>query len=62
MTTTPAEGFLIYYEKCLVSHRFKFDEYFDKQFGNKSPLKLSVNYHDSTEKVMLSLCNSILKT
>ena len=58
---SPAEGFLKYFESCQVSKKFRFVEYFDQQFSNKSPIKYRVKYNNCKESLLLSICNSVLK-
>jgi hypothetical protein len=59
--TNPSQGFINFYEKCLVSKRFRFIDYFQEQFDYQSPIKYEVQFHSSPEKQLISLCNAILK-
>jgi hypothetical protein len=58
---SPAQGFIDFYEKCLVAKRFRFIDYFQEQFDYQSPIKYEVQFHSSPPKQLISLCNAILK-
>ena len=61
MTRSPAQGFINFYERSLVSQSFRFSDYFKEQFDFQSPIKYEVQFHSSIEKQLISLSNAIFK-
>ncbi len=58
---SPAQGFVDFYEKCLVVKRFSFIDYFQEEFDYLSQIKYKVQFDSSPGKQLICLCNAILK-
>jgi hypothetical protein len=61
MSSSPAQNFVEYYEKCQNTGKFLFKQYFEEQFDFKSPIKYSVKYHNNIDNQLINISNSILK-
>ena len=61
MSSSPAQNFVKYYEKCEQTGEFLFTQYFEEEFDFKSPIKYSVKYHNNIDTQLLNISNSILK-
>jgi hypothetical protein len=61
MSSSPAQNFVEYYEKCQKTGEFLFKQYFEEEFDFKSPIKYSVKYHNNIDNQLINISNSILK-
>ena len=58
---SPAVEFLKFYETCLAQNRFSLNDFFIQQFDYKSPVKYEVKHSCSTDELLRTFCNAILK-
>ena len=61
MSSSPAQNFVEYFEKCQKTGEFLFKQYFEEEFDFKSPIKYSVRYHNNIDNQLINISNSILK-